>query len=413
MSEQPALPLPHEGEPVDGAGEGWGQPEPDPPGSERDRLARIVLGQVFEPGSARVDGLVRELGAARLLTLLGEHRWVQDVSNDARARLAQVHPERDLERAEAMGVRYVVPGDDEWPACFDDLAGLEPLHECSGPPLGVWVRGPHRLDEVSDGVAIVGSRAATTYGVEVAGHLGSMVVQAGHAVVSGLAYGIDQAAHRGALAAGGVTISVLANGVDRAYPSGHERLLDAVAAEGLVLSELAPGTAPTRIRFLTRNRLIAALGRGTVVVEAAARSGALNTANWTSRLHRALMAVPGEVTSAASRGAHQLVRMGAATLVTSPDDVLEVLGASGEHLAPDVRGPTRTRDKLAHRHQRILEAVPVTRPAMTESIARTAGMGLFEVRGGLDQLARGGLIELTRRGWRMRQDEEGRPVIPD
>ena len=250
-------------------------------------------------------------------------------------------------------------------------------------------------------MAVVGSRSATTYGTDVAAELGAGLARAGRAVVSGAAYGIDQAAHRGALAGDGATVAVLACGVDRAYPVAHRPLLDHLAGHGAVVSELAPGCAPTRVRFLSRNRVIAALSRGTVVVEAAVRSGALNTASWTARLHRPLMGVPGPVTSAPSEGVHQLIRSGAATLVTRAGDVLELTGAMGEHLSEAVQAPVNARDRLTRRQQRVLDAVPVVRPAPAHSIARTAGLGQTEVTAVLDGLVRCGFAERLPTGWRL------------
>jgi predicted Rossmann fold nucleotide-binding protein DprA/Smf involved in DNA uptake len=141
-------------------------------------------------------------------------------------------------------------------------------------------------------------------------------------VLAGAAFGIDQAAHRGALATGGGTVAVLPCGVDRAYPTAHTELLALIAREGLVISEAPPGAAPTRSRSLARNRILAGLGEGTLVVEAAARSGALNTAHWTCALGRPVLALPGPVTSTTSTGVHQLIRAGTASLVTSADDVV-------------------------------------------------------------------------------------------
>jgi DNA processing protein len=196
-------------------------------------------------------------------------------------------------------------------------------------------------------------------------------------------------------------VAVLACGVDRAYPVAHRGLLDHLAAQGAVVSELAPGCAPTRLRFLARNRLIAALTRGTVVVEAALRSGALNTANWAGRLNRPLLGVPGPVTSAPSQGVHQLIRSGAATLVTSGEEVLELVGAAGEHLVAVPQGPGRPRDRLSLRSQQVLDAVPVASAARADSIARTAGLGLVEVRSTLVRLRAHGLVEETGNGWRL------------
>jgi DNA processing protein len=167
------------------------------------------------------------------------------------------------------------------------------------------------------------------------------------------------------------------------------------------VSELAPGCAPTRLRFLARNRLIAALTGATIVVEAALRSGALNTANWASRLHRHLMAVPGPVTSAPSQGAHQLIRSGAATLVTCAAEVREIVGGAGDNLLELQRAPERPRDRLTQRQQRVLDAVPVERPALPDSIARTAGMQPLEVTETLQRLLGHGFVECGAQGWRL------------
>lgn len=365
-----------------------------------ERLARVALGRLGEPGDPRLSGLVAELGAVAVHDHLAAEREVGDLLTDVAARLAAMNPARDLELAERLGIRFLIPADDEWPHQLDDLARAEPVQNRGGPPLGLWVRGPLRLDELSS-VAIVGSRSATTYGGDVAAELAAVVARSGTCVVSGAAFGIDQAAHRGALAVGGTSVAVLACGVDRAYPVAHKSLLDHLVAEGAVVSELPPGCSPTRLRFLARNRLIAALTRGTVVVEAAVRSGALNTANWAGRLHRPLLGVPGPVTSAPSQGVHQLIRSGAAALVTSGEEVLEIVGVAGEHLVEEVRGPDRPRDRLTLRQQQVLDAVPVSTGARADSIARTAGLGLVEVRSALTRLRTQGLVEESGGGWRL------------
>ena len=233
------------------------------------------------------------------------------------------------------------------------------------------------------------------------------LARAGHPVVSGAAFGIDHAAHRGALAAGGPTVAVLACGADRAYPTAHKELLDHLARTSCVVAEVPPGCAPTRGRFLSRNRLIAALTVGTVVVEAASRSGALNTANWAGRLNRHLMSVPGPVTSAQSQGTHHLIRSGAATLVTHGEEVLELVGAAGTHLLAAPQAPARARDRLSTRLQRILDAVPLAQPAPVDSIATAAGLGLIEVRSGLNRLHRLELVENTPGGWRLSPAAQG------
>jgi DNA processing protein len=366
-----------------------------------DRSARLALSRLGEPGDLRMAGLVAELGAERVYAELLDGRDPRGVRTDVAARLEGIDPVRDLERASRAGLRWVVPGDAEWPPSLDDLDGCEPLIGMGRAPLGLWVRGPIRLDELANPVAVVGSRSATTYGTDVAAELAAGLARSSAAVLSGAAFGIDQAAHRGALAGGGPTVAVLACGVDRAYPAAHQALLDHLAQHGAVVSELAPGCAPTRLRFLARNRIIAALSRGTVVVEAAVRSGALNTASWAQRLNRPVMGVPGPVTSAPSEGVHQLIRSGAATLVTRADDVLELTGAMGEHLVEPPRAPTLARDRLTRGQRQVLEAVPLMRAAPSDSIARTAGLGLVQVRSALDGLFRRGLVEQLPTGWRL------------
>jgi DNA processing protein len=372
-----------------------------PPVAEAERLARLALSRLVEPADLRVAGLVAELGATRLHELLLADKDVGGLLEEVSERVDVTDAARDLERADQRGFRWVVPGDEEWPQALDDLELSEPLQEMGRTPLGLWVRGPLRLHELPTPVAVVGSRSSTTYGEQVASELAAGLARAGAAVVSGAAFGIDQAAHRGALAGDGPTVAVLACGVDRAYPAAHRDLLEHLAVHGAIVSEVPPGCSPMRQRFLARNRIIAAVSRGTVVVEAAVRSGALNTASWTSRLHRPLMGVPGPVTSAPSEGVHQLIRSGAATLVTHHEDVLELVGAMGEHVGDAPSGPVRARDRLTRRQQRVIEAVPLVRPAPSDSIARTAGLGPVEVRSALDALAQRGLVVLAPTGWRL------------
>ena len=366
-----------------------------------ERRARAALSRISEPGDPRMARLVADLGPVDLHRHLAAERDVGGMLMDVAVRLAACDPDRELEQAARAGIRFVVPGDPEWPTQLDDLASVEPLHGRGGVPLGLWVRGPLRLDRVRGSVAVVGSRSATTYGASVAAELAATVARAGPGIVSGAAFGIDQAAHRGAVVAGGQTLAVLACGVDRAYPAAHRNLLEHLAAEGAVVSEAPPGCAPTRIRFLSRNRLIAALTTGTVVVEAAVRSGALNTANWAGRLHRTVMGVPGPVTSAPSQGVHELVRTGAAALVTSGGDVLELVGAAGQHLQEPPRAPERARDRLPVRDQQVLDAVPVGRGSRSDSIARTAGVRLVDVGSALGRLEGAGLVERDEDGWRL------------
>ncbi len=220
-------------------------------------------------------------------------------------------------------------------------------------------------------------------------------------MVSGAAYGIDQAAHRGALAGRGLTVAVLACGVDRAYPAAHRSLIDYIADVGLVVSEAPPGCAPTKIRFLARNRVIAGLARGTVVVEAALRSGALNTASWSGGLGRTVMGVPGPVTSEPSAGVHQLIRARDALLVTSGEEVLEAVGPIGSFTLAEPREPETVRDRLPPRERQVLDAVPLMQSADSGSIARTAGIAHVRTKEALLLLHRAGLVEHSLGRWRL------------
>jgi DNA processing protein len=246
----------------------------------------------------------------------------------------------------------------------------------------------------------------------------------GWTVVSGGAYGIDGCAHRGALAADGVTIAVLACGVDHPYPLGHQDLLTSVAAQGVLVSEWPPGRTPNRLRFLIRNRVIGALTRGTVVVEAGLRSGALNTARHTRDLGRPLMAVPGPVTSEVSAGCHKIIREWGAVCVTDAHDVMELLtplgdvpaygSAAGRASWFPATGPARAtgpgratrplppRDELAPASRSVLDAIPA-RGAGPAVIAVGAGLDVNTVVSALGLLAAGGFVERCSRGWRIRR----------
>jgi DNA processing protein len=236
------------------------------------------------------------------------------------------------------------------------------------------------------------------------------VARAGRCLVSGAAFGIDQASHRGALALDGASVAVLACGADRPYPAEHRSLIEHMAGTGAVVSELPPGCAPLRIRFLARNRIIAALTAGTVVVEAATRSGALNTATWAESLSRPVMGVPGPVTSAQSQGVHERIRTGGASLVTCPDHVLELVGGAGEHLLEVLRGPEAPRDRLSRRHHQVLEAVPVRQVAGLAAIAATAGVALVDTQTALSYLARHDFVVREGGGWRL--GERARSGLP-
>jgi DNA processing protein len=234
----------------------------------------------------------------------------------------------------------------------------------------------------------------------VAAELGAGLAAAGAAVVSGAAIGIDGAAHRGALGVDGATVAVLACGIDRAYPAAHTGLLERIAATGLVVSEYLPGGVPARHRFLVRNRLIAALGGGTVVVEAAMRSGAQRTATDTEALGRPVMAVPGPVTSGPSTGCHQLIRDGA-LLVTCADDVLEAVGRLGADLAPARVAPVRRTDGLSRAAALLHDALPARGARDTRWLAHESGVPPDAIRAALTELERRGLARCREGLWQL------------
>ncbi|GAB3450044.1 DNA-processing protein DprA [Phycicoccus ginsengisoli] len=351
-----------------------------------ERLARIAWARLAEPEDPLVAQLVTACGA------LGALHGLEPGSELARRlhpRMADLDLSREPRILAALGARVLVPGDDEWPPGVEDLV----------PPLCLWVRGPADLAEVGErSVALVGARAATGYGLHVARELGAGLADRGFAVVSGAAYGIDAAAHEGALVAGGVTVAVLAGGIDRAYPVGHTGLLDRIAQDGAVVSEVPPGSAPTRWRFLSRNRLIATLSRGTVVVEAGLRSGSGNTARHAREARRVVGAVPGPVTSAASAGCHVLVREGA-ELVTDVAEVVELAGRIGE-LAPPKRAPVDAADLLDPVHRKALDALPHRGALGVEALAARAGLSTGQALAALGVLELEGLCTRRRGGWR-------------
>lgn len=217
------------------------------------------------------------------------------------------------EEIENCGARFITCESAEWPAQLNDLAA---------PPIGLIIKG----GEISKrGVAIVGTRNPTTYGARIASEFASGFADRDWGVISGGAYGIDTHAHRGALAAEGFTIAVLASGVSVNYPAGNEKLFAEIQETGALISEVMPNERARPERFLTRNRLIAALSQGTIVVEAAFRSGSLRTARDAAELFRTVMAVPGPITSPTSDGCHRLIGERCAEIVTSVSDALELL----------------------------------------------------------------------------------------
>jgi DNA processing protein len=395
-------------------------------GLDDESYARAALTYLAEPADRWLSELARRQGAPGALDAIrsgrlpgGGGRPMERAMERWRVRLDELPTPDDVVGFRKSGIRLVCPGDPEWPGQLADLGAEQPY--------ALWLRGNADLRfSCLRSVAIVGSRAASAYGSYVAAEFAASVAARGWAVVSGGAYGVDASAHRGALGADGVTVAVLACGVDVPYPAAHTELLDAVAAQGVIVSEWPPGRTVSRLRFLVRNRVIAALATGTLVVEAGERSGALNTARHARDLGRRLMAVPGPVTSDISAGCHQIIRDWQGTLVTSAADVVEHLSPVGAPQAlvpgggfagnvpagtrdqprpasrPRAR-PALDRDDLDLESAQVLDAMPGRGGMGTTRIAQRAGLAPATAIRRLGGLASAGFIERCEEGWRLRR----------
>lgn len=387
--------------------------------------ARAFLSRVAEPASVPLWMAVQRVGPVETARAIRSGAGGNGVSAAAVARARTVDPLADLEAAERRGIRLVVPESDEWPHFA--LSALEAAGERRAmkwsrgdrsvsehgepvPPLALWVRGAGDLASVGvRSVAIVGARDATAYGEYVAKVFAYGLAEREVVIVSGGAYGIDAVAHKGALAASGQTVLVSAGGLDRAYPPGHVDLYERVAESGLLVSESPPGADPRRRRFLTRNRLIACLGAGTVVVEAARRSGARNTARHAAQLGRPVMAVPGPITSMQSAGCHRLLaaESAPARLVTSVNDVLEVVGSARDVLAetePEQQAKIGVRerlDALDPTSRQVFDGFPARGWVSLERLALATNLEPVAVLRVLPLLEVAGLVQISDQGYRI------------
>jgi DNA processing protein len=378
--------------------------------------AAAVLGFASEPGDGVLGRLVAALGPARVAEFLLGDRPSADLTAEAVERAAAVSVQevaagvqrwrprldhaafaRGLAQAARVGARLLLPADPDWPEGMHDLDAHAPLT--------LWVRGRVAALRESPAIALVGARAATTYGEHVAIEAAAGLVDRGIAVVSGGAYGIDGTAHRSALASEGTTVAFLAGGVDRFYPVGHEALLTRIADTGAVVSEMPCGAAPTRWRFLQRNRLIAAAAEATVVLEAGMRSGSLNTAGHAAALGRPLGAVPGPVTSPASAGCHRLLREFDAVCVTDAAQMAELLVSAGRsgvafgQRDTTPRADDRALDGLTTDERRVLDALGVRSARTVADVAKRSGLGTGAVLGALGALDATGLARRQDDGW--------------
>jgi DNA protecting protein DprA len=382
-----------------------------------DSFARAAWTGIAEPGDGMAGLIVGTLGAGVALTAVLETWPAQRIADAVRAagadgpldgddieqalerwrpRLKSGDIVQALRQAQRVGARLLLPHDPLWPEGLSDLG--------SHAPLALWWRGvPAALEALQRSIALVGARAATGYGEHIAMDASAGLVDRGFAIVSGAAYGIDGMAHRSALASRGMTVAYLAGGVDRFYPSGHDALLGRIAEAGAVISELPCGSAPTKWRFLQRNRLIAASGAATVVLEAGWRSGSLNTAGHAAALGRPLGAVPGPVTSPTSAGCHRLIREYDAVCVTNAAEMAELVGEhlgsqfDEENAADDQNSGDRggrTSDQV-----RVLDALSRRSPRAVQDVARRAGLAASAVIGALGALDAEGTVLERETGW--------------
>jgi DNA processing protein len=372
-----------------------------------ERRARVALTFLAQPGDPIMGAALQTMTPVELLAVITgadedgnatlDHQMpdpaLERIMPRWRERLGEVPSVARLAAWQQSGMRVIIPGDAEWPSQLDDLGAVRPVV--------LWAHGNADLRAAClNSVSIVGSRAATAYGNHVALEMAAIFAEQDLGVMSGGAFGIDASAHRGALAAEGLTVAVLAGGLNHGYPQGHSQLFAAIAAQGTLISECPPDRAPTRPGFLVRNRLIAALSRGTVVVEAALRSGALNTAKHARELVRPVMAVPGPVTSEYSAGCHELIRDYGAMLVTCARDVLDHLAPPGAGSLTGPRGgPSTARDGLDPVTTAVLEQVPVRGGRGPASIAVGACVDLDTALRCLGALQTEGLVARGSTGW--------------
>ncbi|GAA2133625.1 DNA-processing protein DprA [Glycomyces algeriensis] len=373
------------------------------------RLALMLLSSMIEPGDAELDDLLGEIGPIEVVKRLWEGEVPERLQRITSAIVSCTHDPAaraaDIAAAtEECGARVLIPGDPDWPDQLRDLLLVCDADEPHvRPPRCLWVRGEQDLDRLCRrSVAIVGARAATEYGQHLADDLAAELTEAGWTIVSGGAFGIDRAAHLGALARGGSTVSVLACGVELPYPKGNHSMFNLIAERGLIVSEWPPGTTVMKHRFLTRNRVIAALTAGTVVIEAAHRSGARNTARYAAELGRVLMFTPGPVTSSMSAGAHQLAREPwEARLVTRAEEVIEDLTGIGGPLATPPPPQRRPFDRLTEIEARLVESLPRGYVVETTRLAAAAGVPADIAAETLDRLLQTGWVDRIDNRWRL------------
>lgn len=333
-----------------------------------EREALIALNMVDGIGPVRVRELMQVLGSAAAIVEahpaeMSRAKGVgQKLAEKLRTRLRELDVDAEIRRAEKLGARLVTCADEDYP---------EPLRAMHDPPLALYVKGT-LLPQDKHAIAMVGSRRCTHYGTQTADRLAFQLAKQGYTVVSGLARGIDAAAHQGALKGGGRTLAVLGSGIDQVYPPEHDRLAEKIVEQGALISEFPIGFQPTRQSFPQRNRIVAGLCGGTLVVEAARRSGAMMTVDFASEFGRLIFAVPGRIDNPSAGGCNSLIKNGA-KLVEDVDDILEEF----EYLIPPKpegrEDPEHVKPKvqLTEDEQKILEVLGRSEVGQDEIIRMT------------------------------------------
>ncbi|WP_406239758.1 DNA-processing protein DprA [Nocardia sp. NBC_01009] len=363
-------------------------------------MAWAYLSRVVQGPCAALSALIESVGVVEAAHAVRGCALPESLRAPTEQRRGIDSAAKDLDLMCRIGGRLVTPDDPEWPAWrMLGLSQLDPGRDRDGAvPLALWVRGPRSLLESSErALALVGARCSSGYGDRVTGEIVGDLAAQGWTIVSGAAFGIDGMAHRAALAVGGPTIAVLACGVDRPYPAQHARLLAEIAECGLVVSEYPPGTVAHKHQFLARNRLIAALADGVLVVEAGLRSGSRNTAKWARRLGRPALAVPGPITSASSIGCHRMIREGEAVLVTCSEEVIDEAGPLRLSLSTDQRPDPG--DRLSGDESAVFAALPKIGSRLPRDLADRSGLALAIVRAVLPALELSGLVGMDENGW--------------
>jgi len=358
---------------------------------------------ICEPGDTLAGYLRRVLGSQEALALINSQAKAKDVISILpedkfrspqflqtldeslecwRRRLKLISIQESMKQIEKLDGTLITPEDEYWPVALSDLG--------DGAPTALWVLGDAKvLGET--GLSVIGSRLASDYGLELTRSMVRYSVNQDWVIVSGGALGIDAMASASAIGNSGKTVAVMAGGLDQLYPKGNYELFERIRLQGCLVSEVAPGVSPSRWRFLQRNRLIAALGQATLVVEAGFRSGSINTAGHANEIGRPVGAVPGRIDSVRSAGCHRLIREGRAELIATPGHLMELMGNAGELDEPI--------SSLSANQKRAMDALGFAALSV-EQVAVSAGMTLQETEQSLHSLVSSNLVQQTSLGWR-------------